>query len=142
MPRLALESLTPNQLFILFVAGVLAVYCSTVFPISRILGFAGLGSALAAAYFATSYPIHFPGFICLAAAAVLYGIELRCKINYAAGLVAAVLLPIGFVLLFSGPQEIAPALAIPLGLILGTATAILCCSAKRARLNKILDLSK
>jgi hypothetical protein len=130
----------PNQLFILFTGGVLALYCAIIFSAGRLLGFAGIACAWAAVYLAANYQIHLAGCVFLATAAVLYGLEFRWKIDYVAGTTGAILLPIGFGLLYSGPERIGAALAIPFGLTLGMATAALCWSAKRARINKTADL--
>ncbi len=56
--------------------------------------------------------------------------------DFIAGVAGALLLPLGFAFLYSGHERIANALAIPLGLALGVATAALCWSGKRARINK------
>jgi membrane-bound ClpP family serine protease len=129
-----------NQIFILFAAGVLALYCAVVFPVTRVLGFAGLGCALAAIYLGLAYPIHFVGLVFLATAAALFGLEFRWKIDYLAGIAGAILLPLGFALVYSGAQRIGNSLAVPLGLTLGFTTAALCWGGKRARLNKTFDL--
>ena len=80
------------------------------------------------------------GLALLASAILLFALEYYWRVGYVAGLAGAVLLPAGFALLYSGRHRIAKPLAIPLGLVLGIATALLCWSGKLARRNKTSDL--
>jgi predicted tellurium resistance membrane protein TerC len=131
---------TPNEVFLLFVAGMLGVYVADLFPRARFIRFAAIGAVVPAVYLAPSYPIRLAGLVCLLAAAGLFAVDFWSKINYVAGSLAIILLPVGFVLLYSGPQRINTQLAIWLGLMLSSATATLCWNSKRARLNKVADL--
>jgi membrane-bound ClpP family serine protease len=131
---------TPNRLLVLFFAGILAIYGAVILPRTSALGFVGIGCTLAALYMAPVHGIEPSGLIVLGAATLLYGLELVWKVNYIAGITGAILLPIGFVRLYSGQQQISSALAIPLGLTLGLATAVFCRTAKRARINKTSGL--
>jgi hypothetical protein len=131
---------TPNQLFLLFVAGISTIYGAVALPRIRPLGLAGLGCAAAGLYLAPQYRIQPLGLIFLGTAIALYGLEFLWKLNFIAGLMGAILLPAAFEQLYSGPQKVAKSLAIPLGLALGLATAALCRTAKRARMNKVSDL--
>jgi hypothetical protein len=131
---------TPNHLFLLFVAGMLAVYAADAFPLSRFVRFAGVGAVAAAVYLAPSHPIRLTGSILLLTTVVLFAVDFWSKIDYLAGSAAAVLMPIGFMLLYSGPQGIDSSLAISLGFLLSSATTTYCWKAKRARLNKLADL--
>ena len=140
MSQSTLTSLTPNQLFILFAAGISTIYGAIFLPKIRVLGLAGFGCALAVLYLASEYQIQPGGLLLLGTAVVLYGLELVWKLDCIAGLAGAILLPAGFEQIYSGQQRIASALAVPLGLALGLATAALCRTAKRARMNKISDL--
>jgi membrane-bound ClpP family serine protease len=119
---------------------MLAVYSADAFPISRLVRFAGIGAAVAAVYLAPVYPIRFAGLLCLFAAAVLFVIDFWSKLDYVAGVVAVIAVPIGFMLFYSGPRRIDNLLAVSLGFIFSSASAGYCWKAKRARLNKIADL--
>ncbi|HZS55714.1 MAG TPA: hypothetical protein VFA65_15030 [Bryobacteraceae bacterium] len=132
--------MSPNQLVILFVSGILAVYAALILPKGFALGLIGIGCALAAMYMASTYRFERSGLILLGTAAVLCGLEFVWKINYVAGVAAAILLPIGFVELYSGQQQISKGVAIPLGFALGAATTAFCRIGKQARINKRSDL--
>ncbi|MBV8895471.1 MAG: hypothetical protein JO051_03090 [Acidobacteriaceae bacterium] len=132
--------MTPSDACLLFVAGLLAVYAADLFPGARFIRIAATGAVVGAIYFATSYRIRLPGLICVLAAAGLFAVDFWSRINYAAGVLASILVPIGFLLLYSEPQRIHTQLAIWLGFMLSFSTAILCWKAKRARLNKMADL--
>ncbi|MBV9405227.1 MAG: hypothetical protein JO211_07770 [Acidobacteriaceae bacterium] len=132
--------MTPSDVCLLFVVGLLAVYAADLFHGSRFIRFAAIGAVLAAICLAPSYPIRLTGLICLLAAAGLFALDFWSRINYVAGTLASILVPIGFLLFYSGPQRIHAQLAIWLGLVVSSATAIFCWNAKRARLNKMADL--
>lgn len=132
--------MTPNDVFLLFVAGMLAVYAADLFPSVGFIRFPALGAVVAAVYFAPSYPIRFAGLMCVLAAFALFAIDFWTSINYVAGCVATILLPIGFLLLYSGPHRLDTQLAIWLGFMLSSTTATYSWRAKRARLNKLADL--
>ena len=80
----------------------------------------------------------FIAMLLLSAGFVLYAVEYGWKVNYVAGITAAILVAIGFAMLpeFTLPKP----LAASAGLLVGLVGAWLCRTAKRARRNKIHDL--
>jgi hypothetical protein len=70
----------------------------------------------------------------------LFFVEFWLPFNYVAGLTGLALVPAGFLLLYTSPERMNPVLAIALGVLLGSSTALLSFKAKRGRLNKTADL--
>jgi hypothetical protein len=90
---------TPNDVFLLFVAGMLAVCAADMFPASGLIRFAGIGALAAAVYFALAYPIRPAGLICLLIAAGLFAFHFCSNADYLAAWAGALLVPIGFAFL-------------------------------------------
>jgi membrane-bound serine protease (ClpP class) len=129
-----------NVAFVLTIFGLLAIYWEFVRPGQIYPGTLGVAGALLGAY---SLWRLFPtpsGLKLLAAAGVLFIAEACWNTRYLAGLAATAALILGSFKLFTGPRHIAPYLAFPLGLAFGMVTVWLSAGAKRARLNKRIDL--
>ncbi len=132
--------MTLDQLFILFVSGLLLTYISIATSLNHWYTVAGLGCACAAIVEAAQYSIRPLGLALLIAAAALFAAEFLVRPTYIAGFAGAALLAAGAANLYRGPLQIKLGVALPFGLLLGSATAIICAAGKRARMNKRADL--
>jgi uncharacterized membrane protein YccC len=146
----------PNTAFVLTIFGLLGIYAELVWPgfswlgfsrsgyrVARILGpgTLGLASALTGGYFLWWYTPSPQGLTWLGAAAGLFLVDAFVNSYFAAGVAATAAMAVGFWKLFDSPPVIQPVLAFPLCVVLGTVTALLNHSAKRARRNKRADIS-
>ncbi len=127
---------SPNQLCLVFAAGVLISYAALVVPKGWIVLLVGLGCVLGAIVRGAAYPMRPMGITLLAGAMFFFFAEFCWNLIYIAGVLGTVMLVFGFGVLYSGPERISAGIAIPSGLALGLATTVVCATARRARMNK------
>lgn len=130
----------PIQAFLLFLLGILAIYCELIWPGRIWAGLLGCALTLTGAYFVWQNSPAVGGVVFLGAAAVLFLIEAFWRIYFLPGILGTASLTIGCCRLFPANTAIPPRLAIPVCVIFGAITVFLAYTAKRARQNKWSDI--
>ena len=125
----------PNVAFVLIIFGLLAIYWEFLRPGRIYPGMLGAASTLWGLWSLWRLSPTSVGLTCLAAAAVLFLVEVCWNTRYLAGLGATAAVIMG-----AYTHHVALYLAVPLGLAFGGITIWLAAAAKRARLNKRSDL--
>ena len=132
--------MSPNAAFLLFISGLLALYCEFIRPGLIAPGVLGAAAALAGAWFLFRPPFYPGGLALVAAAAVLLLFEALAGPPFLLGVVATLALAVGFTLLLPPPRTLLPGVALPVSLVFGAVSMLLARAAKRARRNKTSDL--
>ncbi len=123
----------PNIAFLLLVAGLLGIYWELHAPGMMVPGILGVLLVCAGAYGLYRDAPTWYGMTILAVALLLLAIELKYYTHLISGVAGTVLLAFGALVLFTGPERIAPALAIAVSVAFGAISIFLGVLAMRAR---------
>jgi membrane-bound ClpP family serine protease len=131
---------SPTAAFLVFICGLLAIYCELMWPGRIAPGVLGAAATVTGAYFLLRPPFEPAGLALALAGAVLLACEAAAGPAYLFGALGTVALSAGFAVLLPPPRAIAAAAAIPASVAFGAVSTLLAASAKRARRNKRPDL--
>lgn len=133
--------MTPSHSFLLFICGILGTYAEFVRPGRIVAGLLGSAMALTGGYFLWKNAPTGVGLGLVGLAAILFGVEAFCRVDFITGIAGVAVLTCGFCALFAAGRRIPFSLAIPVSIGFGTLTMLLAYSAKRARQNKWADIA-
>jgi membrane-bound serine protease (ClpP class) len=136
MPPLSFTD--PNLAFLFLVLGALGLSWEMHAPGLVLPGVLGFLLLCAAAYGLYQDAPTWYGLALLAFALVLLGVELKVYTHMVSGLIGAILLAWGAMVLLQGPRRISPAFAVAAAMALGCIAAFLGTLANRARKTKRL----
>jgi len=129
----------PSYALTIAVIGVLLVYCELVWTGRVIPGVTGAILIAIGIYFLCRGPVSVIGPLWIVCAALLFVGEVLARADFFFACAGIAALTIGFCFLVPAPAALPYSLTVPLGIVLGAITAILCVGAKRARRNKRAD---
>jgi membrane-bound serine protease (ClpP class) len=141
---MTLSHINPDAAIVLFTLGTLLIYLELNRPGSILPGALGLLLTLLA--IAAILPQHLApfGLILLAAASLLFLINLRHALHQTVAILSTICLIFGFQYLLQNPTQprLHTATSMACGLLLGVSSTLLTNIARRARANKRLDLER
>jgi len=140
----ALMQLTPDNCVLLFTLGVFLIYIELNRPGSILPGAVGLLLALLAVAPLFHQRLNVAAILAIMGGVLLLACALRRPTTAITPVIATIFLVFGLLYLVQGAGSVRvhAAIAVPCGLVLGAGTSILTRIARRARLNKGLDLER